>query len=67
MIKITFEIEDGDHEKLKALTDAQKNYFLIESLYSEVFRNIIKHSDDETEVMYAQKFWELVSEHFKEG
>lgn len=58
------EFDSSLREQQKALQNAFINELKINSLYSEVFRKIIKYSDDEVLVENAQKIWQSIVEHF---
>lgn len=57
--RITIETED-EFERL-AIIHAVKNKLLIDELYNDVFRPIIKYSSDEKEIESYTKVWEKVS------
>lgn len=59
------EFDSSLREQQKALQNAFVNELKINSLYSEVFRKIIKYSNDEVLVENAQKIWQSIVEHFE--
>jgi hypothetical protein len=61
--KITIDCEDED--ELKVITDARKNAQIVGELYWNVFRNKIKHGNEEESKMY-QTVWEEVNEYIEE-
>ena len=60
---MTFEVEEK--EEAWALVNAVKNKVKIDTLYDEVFRKIIKHSDNNLRVKYTEELWEELSRHFE--
>ena len=56
--KITIHTDD-DFEK-QAIIDAIKNKLLIDSLYDDVFRKVIKYSNDQDEIEAFQMVWDNV-------
>ena len=61
--KITIDCED--EEELKVITNARKNSQIVGELYWNVFRNRIKHSNQEESKMY-EIVWEKVNEYIEE-
>lgn len=58
--KIIFTIEE-EFEK-RALLNAVKNQAIIDNIYDEIFRPVIKYSDDAKEVEVAEMLWKKCSE-----
>lgn len=61
--KITIDCED--EEELKIITNARKNSQIVGELYWNVFRNRIKHGNQEESKMY-EIVWEKVNEYIEE-
>lgn len=53
-------------DKQKALKNAFINQLRIETLYSDVFRGLIKHNENEEEVRIIEMVMKKVNEHFEE-
>jgi hypothetical protein len=62
-MKYTITVETEDEFERIAIINAVKNKLLIDELYNEVFRPVIKYSEDEKEIEYFLKVWEKVSEY----
>jgi cytochrome c556 len=65
MIKYTITAECEDDFDREAITDAVKNKLVIEQLYDEVFRPVIKYSEDAGEVAAYETVWENVKEYLE--
>lgn len=61
--KITIDCED--EEELKIITNARKNSQIVGELYWNVFRNRIKHGNQEESKMY-EIVWEKVNGYIEE-
>ena len=61
--KITIECED--EEELKIITNARKTSRIVGELYWNVFRNRIKHGNQEESKMY-ETVWEKVNAYIEE-
>lgn len=61
--KITIDCED--EEELKVITNARKNSQIVGELYWNVFRNRIKHGNQEESKMY-EIVWEKVNGYIEE-
>jgi hypothetical protein len=66
MIKHTVTSECETDEDLMAIVNASRNQMLIDCLYDDVFRPVIKYSDNENDISAYEQVWKKVSEHFKE-
>jgi len=64
-MKYTIQIKCEDEEELKIITNAKKNAQIVGELYWNVFRNRIKHGNEEESKMY-QTVWEKVNEYIEE-
>lgn len=64
-MKYTVTIECEDEDELKVITNARKNAQIVGELYWNVFRNKIKHGNEEESKMY-QTVWEEVNEYIEE-
>ena len=62
--QITVNCEDED--ELKIITNARKNSQIVGELYWNVFRNRIKHGNQEESKMY-ETVWEKVNEYIEEN
>lgn len=65
-MKYTITIECEDEEELKVITNARKNSQIVGELYWNVFRNRIKHGNEEESKMY-ETVWEKVNEYIEEN
>jgi len=64
-MKFTITIQCEDEDDLKIITNARKNAQIVGELYWNVFRNKIKHGNEEESKMY-QTVWEEVNEYIEE-
>jgi hypothetical protein len=64
-VKFTITIQCEDEEELKIITSARKNSQIVGELYWNVFRNKIKHGNQEESKMY-ETVWEKVNEYIEE-
>ncbi len=64
-MKYTITIECEDEEELKVITNARKNSQIVGELYWNVFRNRIKHGNEEESKMY-ETVWEKVNDYIEE-
>lgn len=64
-MKFTITIQCEDEEELKIITNARKNAQIVGELYWNVFRNKIKHGNEEESKMY-ETVWEEVNEYIEE-
>jgi hypothetical protein len=62
-MKYTITIETEEEFERQAICDAVKNKLLLESIYDDVFRPVIKYSEDEKEVEAYTKVWEVLNEY----
>lgn len=53
------ECDDYQYE-IDALTERYKNKIIVETLYDEVFRPVIKYSDDEKQYECYSEIWEKI-------
>lgn len=67
MIKYTITTECEDDFDREAITDAVKNKLAIERLYDEVFRPVIKYSEDEGEVSAYETVWNNVKDYLEQN
>lgn len=65
MIKYTITVECEDDFDREAITDAVKNKLVIEQLYDEVFRPVIKYSENDNEVAAYESVWESVKQYLE--
>lgn len=65
-MKYSVAIECEDEEELKIITNARKNSRIVGELYWNVFRNRIKHGNQEESKMY-EIVWEKVNEYIEEN
>ena len=65
-MKYTIQIQCEDEEELKIITNARKNSQIVGELYWNVFRNKIKHGNQEESKMY-ETVWEKVNEYIEEN
>lgn len=56
-MKYTITIETEDQFEKEAIIEAVKNKLLIEQLYDDVFRPVIKYGNDEVEIENYVKIW----------
>ena len=66
MMKYTITIECEDEFDISAITNATKNKLTLEELYDEVFRPVLKYSDDDKLVEAYRIVWERVSAYLEE-
>lgn len=64
MIKYTITVECEDDFDREAITDAVKNKLVIEQLYEEVFRSVIKYGDDKDSKIF-EKVWVCVKDYLE--
>jgi len=64
-MKYIIQVECEDEEELKVITNARKNSQIVGELYWNVFRNKIKHGNEEESKMY-ETVWEKVNEYIEE-
>lgn len=64
-MKFKIVINCEDEEELKIITNARKNSQIVGELYWNVFRNRIKHGNQEESKMY-EIVWEKVNEYIEE-
>lgn len=60
--KYIFEFNDDDNESKRAIEQALINYNIVNNLYDDVFRSVIKYSEDELQVKYYYEVWLKISE-----
>lgn len=65
-MKMRIEIDVEDRFEKEAILDAVKNKLKLESIYDEVFRRVIKYSQDEKEVEAYSLVWEKLNEYLME-
>ena len=65
-MKYTIQVKCEDEEELKIITNARKNSQIVGELYWNVFRNKIKHGNQEESKMY-ETVWEKVNEYIEES
>lgn len=65
-MKMRIEIDVEDRFEKEAILDAVKNKLKLESVYDEVFRRVIKYSQDEKEVEAYSLVWEKLNEYLME-
>ena len=65
-MKYTIQVKCEDEEELKIITNARKNSRIVGELYWNVFRNKIKHGNEEESKMY-ETVWEKVNEYIEEN
>ena len=64
-MKYSITIECEDEEELKIITNARKTSRIVGELYWNVFRNRIKHGNQEESKMY-ETVWEKVNAYIEE-
>jgi hypothetical protein len=67
MIKYTITAECEDEFDKNAILDAVKNKLAIEQLYDEVFRPVIKYSDDPDKINSYTEVWEKVYKYLEDS
>jgi plasmid replication initiation protein len=67
MIKYTITTECEDEFEISAITNAVKNKLALSELYTEVFRPVIKYSEDEKLVESYEIVWKRVVEYLEEN
>jgi hypothetical protein len=67
MIKYTITVECEDDFDREAITDAVKNKLVIEQLYDEVFRPVIKYGENEDLAIAYSEVWEKVKEYLEQN
>lgn len=65
-MKYTIQIQCEDEDELRIITSARKNSQIVGELYWNVFRNKIKHGNEEESIMY-ETVWEKVNEYIEEN
>lgn len=65
-MKYNITIECEDDFEVEAITNAVKNKLILDGIYDDVFRPIIKYSEDEKEVEAFEKVWSKLSEYLKD-
>ena len=65
MIKYTITSECEDDFDKEAILDAVKNKLALEQLYNDVFRPVIKYSEDAGEVAAYETVWENVKQYLE--
>lgn len=65
-MKYIIQVECEDEDELKIITNARKNSRIVGELYWNVFRNRIKHGNQEESKMY-EIVWEKVNEYIEEN
>ena len=63
--KITIECED--EEELEIIKSAKTNYFILQGLYDEVFRPVIKYSENGKLIEIYGDVWARVNRYIKES
>jgi hypothetical protein len=63
-VKFKFDLPD-DYEECKYLNNFLENGIIVETLYDQVFRPVIKYSDDDLEIKYYEEIWEKISQHIE--
>jgi len=64
-MKYRITVETEDEFERQAIINAVKNKVLIDGLYDEVFRPVIKYGDNEEEIEWFIKVWEKVSDYLE--
>ena len=64
-MEYTITVKTEEKFDLEAIVDAVKNKLLVDCIYDEVFRPIIKYSDDEEKVKAFEMVWEKVSDYLE--
>jgi hypothetical protein len=65
-MKYSVTVRCEDEEDLKIITNARKNAQIVGELYWNVFRNKIKHGNEEESKMY-KTVWQKVNEYIEEN
>lgn len=61
MIKYTITTECEDEFDKDAILNAVKNKLALEQLYNEVFRPVIKYSEDQTKIDSYTEVWDNIA------
>jgi len=67
MIKYTITMECEDDFDKAAILDAVKNKLTLMQLYDEVFRPILKYSEDDNEVAAYEKVWDHLKDYLEQN
>lgn len=62
-MKYTITVECEDKFERDAIIDAVANKVKLDSIYDEVFRPVIKYSEDDEESLAFQKVWEKLNDY----
>lgn len=62
-MKYTITIETEEEFERRAICDAVKNKLLLEGIYDDVFRRVIKYSEDKKEVKAFEMVWEVLNQY----
>jgi hypothetical protein len=66
-MKYTITVETEDEFERIAIINAVKNKLLLDGIYDDVFRPIIKYSDDEKQVEAFGIVWDKLSEYLDDN
>lgn len=65
IMKYRIIVETEDEFERMAIINAVKNKLLVDELYNDVFRPVIKYGEDEEEIEWYMKVWEKVSDYLE--
>jgi hypothetical protein len=65
VIKCTIIVECDDKFDEEAIIDAMKNKLTLENMYTEVFRPVIKYSEDDQLVTAYETVWNNLKEYLE--
>lgn len=57
-MKVKIEITDLEGDEVKAVLNCINNQLIIDNVWDEIFRPVIKYSDDEKKVETYQEVWD---------
>lgn len=66
-MKYTITVETEDEFERTAIINAVKNKLLIDGIYDDVFRPVIKYSDDEKQAEAFGIVWDKLSEYLDDN
>lgn len=64
-MKYVVQIECESKEDAEIITNATKNYLIVTQLYNEIFRPVIKYSEDAELVAAYETVWQKVNEYIE--
>ena len=66
-MKFKIVIECEDEEELEIIKSAKTNYFILQGLYDEVFRPVIKYSESGELIELYEDVWARVNRYIEES